>query len=322
MNSEEFAGDYLAKKFSLNTSVIEPYEDVVKSGNDSRFNALKAMSTLDSYHTPDYVISDNLDDSLENLLFVDVSGPKGGLLTRTEIAIDKEISKVKSNLKVGQTRSIELTKQVKPLINGVRSKLIKINKKYALNRDFKKSISENNGVVYCMEKEPVAEHHSNSSEDLGAFQLSLTVLELLDFLSDGKCQLSDIENSGLNRPVKFKFNEKFKNISFVCFIGRGTLSNQSYIFINSDFLDKTANSFTKSINKMNCIDGNSFRQVRCAKSRLILDINAAVINDENPYVFPYGNINYKGDSFAGSKVPLEAVDLTDVHKQFDAGFRK
>ncbi|WP_350624369.1 hypothetical protein, partial [Pseudoalteromonas sp. 24-MNA-CIBAN-0067] len=84
-----------------------------------------------------------------------VSGPKGGLLTKTEIELDKEIARIESKMSFGQTRSVELTKQVKPLIQGVKSKLIKINKKYGCNRDYKGSISPNNGIVYCMEEERV-----------------------------------------------------------------------------------------------------------------------------------------------------------------------
>ncbi|TOO24135.1 hypothetical protein, partial [Vibrio parahaemolyticus] len=62
--------------------------------------------------------------------------------------------------------------------------------------------------------------------NLGAFQLSITTLELLDLLSSGKCQFNDIEQLGLNRPVVFEFNELYKNISFIAFVGRETLENQ------------------------------------------------------------------------------------------------
>ncbi|WP_041852925.1 hypothetical protein [Vibrio antiquarius] len=135
MNSEEFAGEYLLKKFRLKDSDIERYEEEIKNGGNSRYLSLRKMSQLESYHTPDYVISDDVNDSLEDILFVDVSGPKGGLLTKTEIELDKEIARIQSKMSVGQTRSVELSKQVKPLIQGVKRKLIKINKKYACNRD-------------------------------------------------------------------------------------------------------------------------------------------------------------------------------------------
>lgn len=88
MNSEEFAGEYLLKKFRLKGSDIERYEEEVKSGRSSRYLSLQKISQLKSYHTPDYVISDDVNDSLEDILFVDVSGPKGGLLTKSEIAIE------------------------------------------------------------------------------------------------------------------------------------------------------------------------------------------------------------------------------------------
>lgn len=322
MNSEEFAGEYLLKKFRLKDSDIERYEEVVKNGGNSRYFSLQQMTQLESYHTPDYVISNHSNALLEDILFVDVSGPKGGLLTKTEIALDKEISRVQANMSVGQTRSVELSKQVKPLIQGVKSKLIKINKKYAQNRDYNGSISSNNGIVYCMEGERVAEHHKNTMHDLGAFQLSITVLELLDLLSNGKCQFNDIEQIGLNRPVVFEFNELYKNISFVAFVGRGTLDNQSYIFVNSDFLRNSNNALARSISKMPCLNGNSFRSTRCPKSKLLFDINLAVITEENPHVFPYGNINYKGNTFPSVDVPLKQVDLPSVHKQFNDGFSK
>ena len=322
MNSEEFAGEYLLKKFRLIDSDIERYEEVVKNGGNSRYLSLQQMTQLESYHTPDYVISDNINDPLEDILFVDVSGPKGGLLTRTEIALDKEIARIQAKMSVGQTRSVELSKQVKPLIKGVKSKLIKINKKYAHNRDYNGSISSNNGIIYCMEEERVAEHHKNTMHNLGAFQLSITALELLDLLSNGKCQFNDIENIGLNRPVVFDFNELYKNISFVAFVGRETLDNQSYIFVNSEFLRRSSNVLARTIKKMSCVNGNGFRSARCPKSKLLFDINLAEITKENPYVFPYGNINYKGNAMPGSDFPLEEVDMSKIHKQFNDGFSK
>lgn len=322
MNSEEFAGEYLLKKFRLKGSDIERYEEKVKSGRSSRYLSLQKISQLKSYHTPDYVISDDVNDSLEDILFVDVSGPKGGLLTKSEIAIDKEIARIQSKMSVGQTRSVELSKQVKMLIEGVKSKLIKINKKYACNRDYKGSISPNNGIVYCMEEERVPEHHKNTMHNLGAFQLSITTLELLDLLSSGKCQFNDIENIGLNRPVVFEFNELYKNISFIAFIGRETLENQSYIFVNREFLRCSNNIMARAIKKMPYVNGNAFRSTRCPKSKLLIDINLSVINEENPYVFPYGNIHYKGNAMPDVDVPLEEVDLSKIYQKFNDGFSK
>ncbi|MCG9711283.1 hypothetical protein L1D29_00420 [Shewanella insulae] len=322
MNSEEFAGEYLLKKFRLKDSDIERYEEEIKNGGNSRYLSLRKMSQLESYHTPDYVISDDVNDSLEDILFVDVSGPKGGLLTKTEIELDKEIARIQSKMSVGQTRSVELSKQVKPLIQGVKSKLIKINKKYACNRDYKGSISPNNGIVYCMEEGRVPEHHKNTMHNLGAFQLSITTLELLDLLSSGKCQFNDIEQLGLNRPVVFEFNELYKNISFIAFVGRETLENQSYIFVNSEFLRCSNNILAQAIKKMPYVNGNGFRSTRCPKSKLLIDINLSEITEENPYVFPYGNINYKGNAMLGADVPLEEIELSKIHQQFNDGFSK
>jgi len=319
LDSEDFSGTYISNFFKLGPSDFECYEKTFKSGNSSQYKNLNIINKKANYHTPDYVISNNYNDPIEELLFVDVSGPKGGLLTKAGIEIDKEIESKISRLNIGDTCSIELSKQLKPLIQGVKSKLIKVNSKYANNRDLNKSQSKNTGIIYCMEAAPVKEHHSISKNDLGSLQLSITVLELLDLLSDGKCQYSDIENIGLNKPVVFTFNKLYSNIAFIAFVGRGPLDNQSYIYVNKDFYNTSSNILASKLREMSVIDGNSFRKVRCAKSKLIIDFNISVINESNPYIFPHGNINYKGHDYKG--ITLEEVDLKMVNRRFDRGFK-
>ncbi|WP_219623690.1 hypothetical protein, partial [Vibrio parahaemolyticus] len=70
------------------------------------------------------------------------------------------------------------------------------------------------------------------------------------------------------------------------------------------------------------VNGNGFRSTRCPKPKLLIDINLSEITEENPYVFPYGNINYKGNAMPGADVPLEEIELSKIHQQFNDGFSK
>lgn len=327
MNSEQFSGEYLERKLGLRAEEYEPYEDNFRNNKQSKYKALHQVADLENFHTPDYIISNNVDDTLEDLLFVDVSGPQGGLLRETGIEVDKEIKSKTSDMYTGETCSIILTKQHKKLLSGVKSKLIKINNKYANDRDKHGSHSSNTGLIYCLDE--IAElglSPHDFSYDLASYQLSITTLEILDFLSEGRCQYTDIEFSGLNRPVVFSFSKKFPNISFVIFIGRRRLANRSYIFVNRDFFEQSRNVLADKLRTMSIVNGDAFREHRCAKSKIAIDIHQSAITEEDPYVFPYGDVNYIGsDNFPGTDIPLTTLsdkEYEKIRQKFDEGINR
>lgn len=318
MNSEEFSYEYLIRKLKLSTDHIEKFDDPEQKGRKSKFACMEHLkSKTRDYWTPDFIVSSNPEDSLKDVCFVDVNGPKGGLLTRVDIAIDEEIKRVKAgalaNKFIGKTVTIELSKQLAPLIEGVTNKLNEINRKYANNRDKKGLKSFNTGLIYCLESEDEVKHENS----LDSHQLSITVLELCHLLSKGYCQYHDIEQEGLNRVTRFDFHRDYRNIGFVIFIGRGFLANQSYIFVNNRFLNESKNVLAQQLKLIPSIDGNRFRTKSTVKSRLVLDCMLQEINDDNPYVFPYGNINYKGNKMPGAEgVELESVDISEINNKF------
>ncbi|MCF2847888.1 hypothetical protein NH514_12310 [Pseudoalteromonas sp. ACER1] len=325
MNSEDFSYNYLIKKLKLPTNHIEKFDGQVQKGHTSSFNCMERLKSMSrDYWTPDFIVSSNPEeDSLKEICFVDVNGPKGGLLTRVDIAISEEIERSKAdafaNKSIGKVVSIELSKQLTPLIEGVTNKLNEINRKYANNRDKKGLKSFNTGLIYCLESEDKVKH----ANCLDSHQLSITVLELCHLLSDGYCQYHDIEHKGLNRVTRFNFHKDYRNIGFVIFIGRGFLANQSYIFANNRFLNNSNNVFAQQLKMLPSIDGNSFRAKPTSKSRLVLDCMLEEINEENPHVFPYGNINYKGDKMPGVEgVELKEVDVSKIKDRFEQGLNE
>ncbi|MCU8010053.1 hypothetical protein L5M11_21415 [Shewanella sp. SM87] len=252
-----------------------------------------------------------------------MNGPKGGLLTRGDIAIAEEIECAKAdalaNKFIGKTVSIELSKQLAPLIEWVSNKLNEINRKYATNRDKKGLKSFNTGLIYCLESEDKVKHENS----LDSYQLSITVLELCHLLSKRCCQYHDIEHEGLNRVTRLDFHRDYRNIGFVIFIGRGFLANQSYIFVNNRFLKESQNVLAHQLKLIPSIDGNNFRTKSTVKSRLFLDCMLQEINEENPYVFSYGNINYKGNKMPGAEgVELKSVDISEINNKFELGFNE
>lgn len=317
-DGEEFAAYYLHKKLNLPYETFEMFEDNDRNKITSKFSALKEHQKIKDHHTPDIVIGGHLNASLEDLFFLDVNSPRGGLLTETSIALDKEISSALARSRSGEVVTVELTKQVKRMLNGVRSKLIGINKKYAKNRDKQGSISINTGIIYCLDSDGNSPHPN----DLDAYQLSITALELCHELSGGYCQFNDIETIGLNRVTQFNFAKNFENVGFVAFVGRGSLANQSYIYVNKRFLLSSKNIFAKLLSKVTAIDGNGFRTSPTFKSRLVLDFMSEPVDLDNR-VFPFGNINFMGDVIPGLEdIPLSTCDTSSIHARFDKAIAK
>jgi len=316
LDSEQFVSEYLTRKLKLDPNHFEAYDGFYKNA-PTQYDALKDVGN--QYYTPDFVISNNNQDSLEDLFFLDVSGPTGSLMKESGIEIDKEISRLQSKLKIGETRSVLLTKQVKVLVDSVRSKLNKINTKYANNRDKSGSKSMNTGVIYCMENpidSPLTEYAS--------YQLSVTTLELLDLLSEGKCQYLDIEHEGLNRPVCFNFKRAYENIAFVAFVGRGSLENRSYMFVNKKFIHQSKNILASKLHSMGMVDGNKFRTTRIDKDEMYLDFQNVLLDDTS-YIFPYGNTNYLGNTIPGVDIKLSTLTLEEhlkVQKEMDDGLKR
>lgn len=83
MNSEEFSYEYLIKKLKLSTDHIEQFDGPAQKGHKSSFTCMERLKSKSrDYWTPDFIVSSNPEDSLKDVCFVDVNGPKGGLLTR------------------------------------------------------------------------------------------------------------------------------------------------------------------------------------------------------------------------------------------------
>lgn len=312
LDGEQFAAHYLKIKLGLPDTLFELYEDNTKSHIPSKFSALKPYQNVTGYHTPDIVIGDDLNASLEDLFFLDVSCPRGGLLTEAAIGLDSEIKNALKTTSVGEVSTLELSKQVKPLTKGVRSKLIKVDKKYAKDRDKSGSKSINTGILYSLDSDGNCLH----GLDLDAYQLNITALELCHELSGGHCQFTDISSSGLNRVTQFRFVDKFNHIGFVAFVGRGTLANQSYIYVNKNFLLRSTNIVARAISRLSSIDGNSFRSSPTYKSELVLDLMPEVLNDDSK-IYPFGNINFMGDVWPGLEdIPLTPTNSDDIHTRF------
>jgi hypothetical protein len=314
MESEEFALDYLIKKFQLEINDVEKFDGSAQAGVKSKFTSLELLkSTQSDYWTPDFVVSSNNNDSLEDICFIDVSAPQGSLLTKVNILIDQELALARKK-GTGQVTTVELSKQVKPLVTGVRSKLNKINIKYAKNRDRNNLKSINTGLIFCLDSEDRKKHSNN----LDAHQLSITILELCHLLSSGRCQFNDIKHIGLNRVTKFDFCKEFRYIGFIMFIGRGFLAGQSYILANNNFLRNSTNIISQKLKASLPVDGHSFRKNPTVKCRLFLDVMKREVTEDDPSFFPYGNINFKGESMPGLKdIPLQTIDTSSIERQFD-----
>ncbi|WP_281221877.1 hypothetical protein [Photobacterium sanguinicancri] len=247
---ENLAFEKMSKLLKINKEFILPIQK-----DKTLRDALYTKTKITTKRTPDFAIVDGSEKYHNQVMFVEVNEPTGGLLTA--YGIDKELEDAMrtaplSNGMGGNVHTVLINKPNSGFDEKVISKLDKTYSRYSFNRSGKGTISVNTGLVFCMGDE----RHENITMP-GDFHFNLShgqfmplVINTLYSLSGGKLHTRDALPNR-NKVFSFEFCESYKHMGFVVFIGGDSAVNYNFVFVNDRFLRAKGNFVAKHMAALN-----------------------------------------------------------------------
>lgn len=262
---------------------------------------------MKNYYTPDLIISSHFSESrLSELLFVQINEPNGTLFLESEVEIAQKIKNAYDSLenKNADKRSIILNPSELPVGEWVFNQIKNKYDSYCLNRKGKKKggKSKNAGLIFCMHDERTDRNTLNCPVNLSHLQQEVLLCESIYKLSGGKLNYHHVREKYRNKFLAFKFTKEYENLSFICVVGRESNIDNDYIILNEDWLKNSDNILAKHVKKFPVGNGNVLFENNLKQPLIELEVESKVIDDNNPYVYPYGNVEYQGGEYQGIKL--------------------